>query len=174
MAPKRGAHEGNDTTDKVVNQMLTEMNGLQEMKDIVVIGATNRPDLLDAALLGPGRFDRVVLVSAPDAKARKDILKIHTKKMPVARGVKIDEMAQKMEGYVGADIEAVCREAAIIALRESEMKAENVSAEDFDKAIEKVRPSVTKEIKEAYEKFGESFSAAKAREMNEDKPSYMG
>jgi len=173
LVPKRGANQDSSgVTEKVVNQLLTEMNGLQEMKDVVIIGATNRPDLLDSALLRPGRFDRIVLVSIPDAKSRKEVFKLHTKKMPLAKDVKIDELVSKTEGYVGADIESVCREAAMLALRE-DMTARDVKMKYFMEALKKVRPSASKDIEAMYQQFNENFRKTRAEEMK-DKPTYYG
>ena len=159
-------------SEKVVNQLLTEMNGLQEMRDVVVVGATNRPDLLDSALLRPGRFDRIVLVGVPDAKSRKEIFKVHLKNMPVAKDVKIDEMVTKTEGYVGADIESVCREAAMLALRD-DMNVKEIKMKYFNDALKKVRPSASKDIEAIYEEFMSNFRKTRAEEMK-DKPSYYG
>jgi len=173
LVPKRGAsQDSSGVTEKVVNQLLTEMNGLQEMKDVVVIGATNRPDLLDSALLRPGRFDRIVLVSIPDAKSRKEVFKLHTKKMPLAKDVKIDELVPKTEGYVGADIESVCREAAMLALRD-DMTSRDVKMKYFLEALQKVRPSASKDIEAMYAQFNENFRKTRAEEMK-DKPTYYG
>jgi len=173
LVPKRGANQDSSgVTEKVVNQLLTEMNGLQEMKDVVVIGATNRPDLLDSALLRPGRFDRIVLVTIPDAKSRKEVFKLHTRKMPLSKDVKIDELVAKTEGYVGADIESVCREAAMLALRE-DMTARDVKMKYFIEALKKVRPSASKDIEAMYEQFNENFRKTRAEEMK-DKPIYYG
>jgi len=173
LVPKRGAsQDSSGVTEKVVNQLLTEMNGLQEMKDVVVIGATNRPDLLDSALLRPGRFDRIVLVSVPDAKERKEIFKLHTKKMPLAKDVKFDELLQKTEGYVGADIESICREAAMLALRE-DMTSRDVKMKHFTEALKKVKPSASKDIEATYAQFNENFRKTRAEEMK-DKPNYFG
>ncbi|WP_456419808.1 CDC48 family AAA ATPase [Methanocaldococcus infernus] len=118
IAPKRGRDISSGVTDKVVNQILTELDGLEEPKDVVVIAATNRPDIIDPALLRPGRLDRIILVPVPDEKARLDIFKIHTRGMSLAEDVDLEELAKKTEGYTGADIEAVCREAAMLAVRE--------------------------------------------------------
>jgi transitional endoplasmic reticulum ATPase len=148
------------------------MNGLQEMKDVVVIGATNRPDLLDSALLRPGRFDRIVLVSIPNVAARKDIFNLHLKKIPIAKDVKKEELVQKTEGYVGADIESVCREAAMLALRE-DMTARDVKMKYFIEALKKVRPSASKDIESMYQQFNENFRKTRAEEMK-DKPTYYG
>ena len=119
IAPKRGRDLSSAVTDKVVNQLLTELDGMEEPKDVVVIAATNRPDIIDPALLRPGRLDRVILVPVPDEKARLDIFKIHTRGMNLAEDVSLEELAKKTEGYTGADIEALCREAAMLAVRES-------------------------------------------------------
>ncbi|MGV8171485.1 MAG: CDC48 family AAA ATPase [Candidatus Woesearchaeota archaeon] len=173
LVPKRGANQDSSgVTEKVVNQLLTEMNGLQEMKDVVVIGATNRPDLLDSALLRPGRFDRVVLVSIPDAKSRREVFKLHTRKMPLAKDVKLDELIPKTDGYVGADIEAVCREAAMLALRD-DMTARDVKMKYFLEALKKVKPSASKDIEAMYQQFNEQFRKTRAEEMK-DKPVYYG
>lgn len=173
IVPKRGVNsDSSGVTEKVVNQLLTEMNGLREMKDVVVIGATNRPDLLDSALLRPGRFDRIVLVSVPDAKSRKEIFDVHLKNMPTAKDVKKDELVSKTEGYVGADIEAVCREAAMLALR-ADMNTKEIKMKFFNEALKKVRPSASKEIEALYEEFHKSFRKTRAEEMK-DKPMYYG
>ncbi len=172
IAPRRGASSDNKVSERVVNQMLTEMDGLEELNDVVVIGATNRPDILDTALLRPGRFDRIILTPVPDEKARLDIFTIHAKSMPL-KGVDLQNLANRSQGYVGADIEAVCREAAMIALRE-DMKADTVKMKHFEKAFDKVKPSVTKEIEDAYSKLQDFFTQAKGKEMQEEKPDYMG
>ena len=117
-----GARSGNDTdsgvTKRVVNQLLTEMDGLEELQDVSIIAATNRPDMLDAGLMRPGRFDRHIKVDVPDEEARIAIFEVHTKGMPLAEDVNLKKLAKNTEGYVGADIEAVCREAAMFTLRD--------------------------------------------------------
>ena len=176
IAPRRNGSSGSDNhnvTERVVNQLLTEMDGMQEMADIVIIAATNRPDILDTALLRPGRFDRIVLVSAPDKKAREEIFKVHTKNMPLAKDVSFKELVEKTEGYAGADIESVCREAAMLALRK-DIKADKIKLADFKEALEKVRPSVTKDIEKAYEELQKQFRKASSERMREEKPSYYG
>ena len=172
IAPRRGISSDSHVTERVVNQLLTEMDGLKTMADVIVIAATNRPDMIDTALLRPGRFDRIILADVPDEKTRLEILKVHTEKMPL-KNVKLSEIAKKTEGYVGADLEAVCREAAILALRK-DMKSKEIIAKEFDDALEKVRPSATKEIKQAYEEIKEHFKSARGKEMKDDKPSYYG
>ena len=171
LAPKRGLGSDTNVTERVVNQLLTEIDGLEDLYDIVVIAATNRPDMVDPALLRPGRFDRMVLSPAPDQKARLEIFKVHCKNMPIRTDLK--KLATQSEGYVGADIEAICREAAIYALREN-MQAKIVTTSHFKEALKKVRPSVTPEIRKAYEDIRESFVSSRAKALKEDKPSYMG
>ena len=157
IAPHRGLRSGDSgVTERVVNQILTEIDGIIMLKDVVTIAATNRPDLLDQALLRPGRFDRIIFVSPPDREARLQIFKVHTKKMPLSSEVELDELAAKTEGYTGADIEALCREAAMIAIREG-YKARKVEMKDFLKAMETIRPSVSPEDVERHERFAAHY-----------------
>ncbi len=152
IAPARGyRHDTSGVTDRIVNQLLTELDGIEPLRRVVVIAATNRPDIVDPALLRPGRFDRLIYVPPPDFKARLEIFKVHTRKMPLADDVNLEELAKMTEGYTGADIAAVCREAAIIALRE-EFKVRPVQMKHFLKALKIVPPSLTKEDIERYEK----------------------
>ena len=171
LAPKRGTSSDSNVTERVVNQLLTEMDGMEDLYDIVVVAATNRPDMVDPALLRPGRFDRIILTPVPDEKARTEIFKVHTKEMPV--NADIEKLAKMTEGYAGADIEAICREAAIYALRQN-FNAKSVEEEHFTEALKKVTPSITKEIEQAYKDVKENFSATRARQMKEEKPNYMG
>jgi transitional endoplasmic reticulum ATPase len=171
LAPRRGLGGSNQVTERVVNQLLTEIDGLVDLINVVVIAATNRPDMLDPALLRPGRFDRIIMTPSPDKTARLAIFKVHTKPMPLASEVNLEELAEKTECYVGADIEAVCREAAIFMLREN-IDAKEVTKTAFEKALQKVRPSVTKEILESYKDIEEYFKQAQARAM--EKPVYYG
>ncbi len=151
LAPRRGGTSDSHVTERIVSQMLTAMSGLEELHDVIVIAATNRPDMLDPALVRPGRFDRQVLVPTPDEKSRMEILKIHTKAMPLAKDVDLKHLARHTDNYTGADIEALCREAAMIVLRE-DLDSKKVASEHFEKALEIVRPSVSKELNEAYER----------------------
>ncbi|WP_370004853.1 CDC48 family AAA ATPase [Methanothermobacter sp. KEPCO 2] len=136
---RSGSTADSGVTQRVVNQLLTEIDGLEELQDVAVIAATNRPDILDPALLRPGRFDRHVKVDDPDREARLAIFKVHTKDMPLADDVDLEKLADRTEGYVGADIEAVCREAAMLTLREN-MDAEEVPMKHFLEAMEKIKP----------------------------------
>ena len=135
---------GNDTdsgvTKRVVNQLLTEMDGLEELEDVSIIAATNRPDIIDPGLMRPGRFDRHIKVDTPSEEARIAIFEVHTKNMPLADDVNLKKLAKATEGYVGADIEAVCREAAMLTLR-NDMEASEIPNKYFKEAIEKVKPA---------------------------------
>ncbi|NCN86999.1 CDC48 family AAA ATPase [archaeon] len=155
IAGRRGTDQ-NKVTERVLNQLLSEMDGIEDMKDVLVMAATNRPDMLDTALLRPGRFDKILLVNAPSEEGRLNIFKIHTKNMPLAKDVKLGELAKEAEGFTGADIEALTREAAMIALRE-DMNAETVSKKHFELAIRKVKPSVTKQSIEIYKRIEDQF-----------------
>lgn len=145
IASTRGLNSDSGVTQRVVNQLLTEMDGMEELHDISVIAATNRVDIIDPALLRPGRFDRHVEVGLPDLESRIAIFKVHTKDIPLASDVDIEQLAKKTEGYVGADIEAVCREAVMLTLRE-DMDAEEVYMSEFNKAMEKVKPKKDQEL----------------------------
>jgi len=155
VVPRRGSGIGDaHVTERVISQMLTELDGLEKLENVVVLAATNRPDLIDPALLRPGRFDRLLLVPAPDKRARLEIFKIHTRGMPLAKDVSLERLAEETEGCVGSDIQAICREAAMMVLRE-DIKAKEVRMKHFREAMEKIRPTVTPEIAKGYEVFGE-------------------
>ena len=156
-----------------MNQMLTELDGLEALNDVVIIAATNRPDIVDPALLRQGRFDRIILTHVPDEDSRKKIFNLYLQKMPLAKDVKAADLAKKTEGYVGADIEGVCREAAMIALRE-DFKSKEVTMQHFEQALEAVRPSVSKEVEEAYQQLKEYFSSARAKQIKEERAPYVG
>lgn len=146
---RRGSDTGSKVTDNVLNQLLAEMDGIVDLDGVVILGATNRPDMLDGALLRSGRFDRIVSTTVPDKAGRLEILKIHTKEMPLAKDVNIELFAEKMDGLVGADIEGICREAAMLALRDN-IKATEVKKKNFDEALKKVKPSVSLEDARQY------------------------
>ena len=134
--------EGSDVTNRVVNQLLSSMDGVEGMEGVIVVAATNRPEMIDPALLRSGRFERVMHVPPPDPEALKAILEIHTENMPLGK-FSLDEIASKLENYTGADIEAVCREAGLIAMRADR---KTVSKKHFEEAVERVRPTVTDEM----------------------------
>lgn len=173
MAHRRSSGQDSKVNERIVNQLLTEMDGLQELSDVVIIAATNRPDMLDTALMRPGRFDRIVMTPVPDEKAREQIFKVHTRGMPLAKNIDVKELVKKTSNYVGADIESICREAAIMALRD-DLKVKTIKMKYFEKAIKKVKPSVTPEIEESYRKLKDQFTKARAEEMGKNRPSYYG
>ncbi|WP_440059952.1 CDC48 family AAA ATPase [Thermogladius sp. 4427co] len=156
IAPARGMRYDSGVTDRIVNQLLTEMDGIQPLRKVVVIAATNRPDILDPALLRPGRFDRLIYVPPPDYQARLEIFKVHTRKVPLANDVDLAELAKLTEGYTGADIAAVVREAVMLALRDR-LEARPVEMKYFLKALEVVKPSLTREQIEEYERIAKEI-----------------
>ncbi|MEM0457749.1 MAG: AAA family ATPase, partial [Sulfolobales archaeon] len=149
IAPVRG-RDASDVTDRIVNQLLSEMDGIKPLRGVVVIAATNRPDLIDPALLRPGRFDRVIYVPPPDKKARLEILKIHTRRIPLASDVDLEKLAEMTEGFSGADIEALVREAVMLALREK-LEVRPVSMEYFMRALKSIKPSLVGDVNRKYE-----------------------
>jgi transitional endoplasmic reticulum ATPase len=228
IAPKRGQGADSNVTERVVNQLLTEIDGLEKMNDIVIIAASNRPDMIDSSLLRPGRFDRLIYVKVPDTKGRYEIMKVHTRRVPIdydnvdytnysyaldSHDVDVSQMAsdhampssstvkdseeklphkeqissnrdkfmmiiaKKTEGFSGADIESLVKEAAILALRKSidanttNGKDIKVTMSDFESALNKVKPSITKEIEEAYQQMESKLRLAKGEEI---KPVYYG
>ncbi len=172
LAAKRGLEVGTRVTEQVLNQLLAEMDGIEDLTNVVVIGATNRPDMLDPALLRPGRFDRILLVNVPDKKSRSEILKIHTKNMPLAADVKLEEYVEKTEGYVGADLENLAREAAMLALREN-IEAKDVKKKHFNEALKKVKASIGKGDIERYKKVEENYLRS-AKSALSTESSYLG
>ena len=153
---ERGTGSDSNVTERVISQLLTEMDGLSALHDVVVIAATNRPDIIDPALLRPGRFDKSIYIGTPDRDSRRKIFEIHTKSKPLAEDVDLEELAKETEDYTGADISAVCNEAVMIAVRklvesgqmpsDEEIAACKVQMEHFRTAIEKIGPRVRKEL----------------------------
>jgi len=173
VAPVRGSSSGDsNVTERVISQFLTEMDGLEELRNVIIIAATNRPDIVDPALLRPGRFDRLLLVPPPDLEARKQIFRIHTKKTPLAEDVKLDELARKTEGYTGADIASICNTAVMLSIKEHIGKAKDaedakkkakglkVAKRHFDEAMQKVKPISGQELR-MYERFSQQFADTK-------------
>jgi len=154
IAPIRGGDDGS-AWERVVAQMLTSMDGVESLNNVMVMAATNRPDMIDPALLRPGRFDKLVLVGKPDLKARECILKVHTRKMPL-KDVDLSELASMTDGYVGADLAALCREAGLTAYRQDK-DSEYVTMDHFREALKKVFPSVDKNMFESYNKIGKDI-----------------
>jgi transitional endoplasmic reticulum ATPase len=154
IAPTRGGGFDSHVTERMISQLLTEMDGLESLNNVVVIAATNRPDMIDSALLRPGRFDRLVHVPTPDLDARRAILEIHSKKKPLGDDVKLDDLAKKTEGYSGADLSALVNEAVMLAIREFVSRGEEITIDNLKKekigmsyfmtALEKVKPAARK------------------------------
>jgi transitional endoplasmic reticulum ATPase len=174
IAGERGQNMGDSGVgERVVSQLLTELDGIEDLEDVVVIATSNRPDLIDSALLRPGRLDRHVHVPVPDEEARRAILEVHTRDKPLADDVDLDKLARKTEGYVGADIEALAREASMAASREfinsvspEEMTESlgnvRVTMDHFEHALDEINPSVTDETRERYEEIERRFERAEA------------
>jgi transitional endoplasmic reticulum ATPase len=156
LIPVRGTSSDSNVTERVISQLLTELDGLEELKDIVVLAATNRPDIVDPAVLRPGRFDRLIFVNPPNQKGRLQIFKVYTRDMPLASSVSLKELASVTEGFVGSDIEALCRESGMLALRES-FEIETVTMDHFNSALERIHPTVTADVIKYYEKISEKF-----------------
>lgn len=155
LVPARGGGLGEpQVTERVVNTILAEMDGLEELQSVVVIGATNRPNLIDPALLRPGRFDELIYVSVPDRPGRRKILEIHAKGMPIADDVDLDDLAARTERFTGADLEDLVRRAGMFALRES-IDSNIVAMVNFERALDETRASVTGEMEEEYERIQE-------------------
>ncbi len=163
LAPQRGGGLGEPAvTERVVNTMLAELDGLEELQGTVVIGATNRPTLIDPALMRPGRFDELVYVSIPEREGRLHILRIHTTKMPLADDVDLDVLAERTRGYTGADLEDLVRRAGLQALRE-DLEAGSVSMRFFEKALAETRASVTPEMEREYQSLAEELKRENPR-----------
>ncbi len=164
IAPRRGASMDSGVTERIVNQLLTSMDGIEVLNGVVVIAATNRPDIIDPALLRAGRFDKIIYIPPPEEEGRLKILEVHTKKMPLAKDVNLQEIAKKTDGYVGADLENLCREAGMMAYRENP-DATEVNQEAFLKAMKSIRPSVDKNVI----KFYTDLAATMGRDISEKK-----
>ena len=170
IAPIRGASFDSHVTERVISQILTEMDGMEELKDVLVIAATNRPDMVDSALLRPGRLDRLIYVTPPCADARKEIFEIHLDGKPLDNKVDLTELARMTDGYVGSDIQAICREASIIGLREKitpGMDREEakkikdsivITMDHFDSAMTRVKPTTSCGKLQDYEKLASEFA----------------
>ena len=152
LVPTRGLGGDNQVTERVISQVLTELDGLEELRDVVIIGATNRPDMIDQALLRPGRFDKLLYVPVPDLEARKEIFKIHIRDRPLGKDISIDDLARRTDGYSGADIQAVVDTASMFAIRayvdkyrgsdviKAKLKELEITKKDFEEAMSKVKP----------------------------------
>ena len=147
--------EGSDVSNRVVNQLLASMDGVESLDGVIVIAATNRPEMIDPALLRSGRFERVLHIPPPDASAREKIFNIHSSGMPLSK-FSLKDIIGGLDGFTGADIEAVCREAALITMRANKKK---VTKSHFEEAISRVRPTVTHEMLQYYQKMEERLTS---------------
>ena len=184
LATERGSGGTSNVGERVVSQLLTELDGLENLEDVVVFATTNRPDLIDSALLRPGRLDRHIHVPVPDQEARKSVLEVHTRNTPLADHVDLDEIARRTEGYVGADVEALCREATMEATRGliAELDPEDeeydettcvVTTSDFEHALSEVQPSVTEETKEEYDEIEERFQRNSVTQQDRERRGFQ-
>lgn len=182
VATERGSNNmDSGVTERVVSQLLTEIDGLENLEDVMVIATSNRPELIDKALLRPGRIDRQIHVPIPDLEARREILNVHTKNNPLGDDVDLEEIADRTDGFVGADIEALCRTATMNATRNylSEVSDEDIDSsdvqvtmEDFNAALEEVVPSVNSEMKEKYKNIELDLQGEQDKE-NDPRPSFQ-
>jgi transitional endoplasmic reticulum ATPase len=166
LAPQRGYTSDSHVTERIVNQLLTSIDGLESLEGVVVVGATNRPDIIDPGLLRTGRFDRHILIPAPDLKTRLEIFKVHTQNMPL-KDVPIDELAKLTEGYSGADIEGICREAGVMALRK-DMDSDKVTMANFEEAMKLIRPSMDEGTVKYYERISRELEGGMHKRKKDD------
>jgi transitional endoplasmic reticulum ATPase len=173
LVPIRGGAVGEPhVTERIVNQLLSEMDGLEELRGVVVIGATNRPDIIDPALLRPGRFDELIMVPVPGLESRRKIFQVHLQKIPLTGDVDIEEMVKLTEQYTGADIAAVVRKAGRLALRE-DMQTEEVGQKHFLTALLEIGPSVTPDTMKYYAKLGMELRKKASREVERGGEMYV-
>lgn len=165
LVPVRGGGAGEPhVTERVVNQLLSEMDGLEELHGVVVIGATNRPDIIDPALLRPGRFDELIMAPVPDKESRQKIFQVHLKKVPLAEDIDMEALIKQTDNYTGADIAAVVRKAGRLALRE-DMAADKIGQKHFMAALEEIGPSVTPETMKYYSRMASELRKKASREV---------
>jgi transitional endoplasmic reticulum ATPase len=163
LAPERGGGMGEPAvTERVVNTLLAEMDGLEELRGVVVIAASNRPAMIDPALLRPGRLDELIYVPVPDLEGRRRILGIHTGRMPLADDVRLDVLADRTSGYTGADLEDLVRRAGLLALRD-DPAANIVTMHLFDRALTETRASVTEEMEKEYRQLADTLKRESPR-----------
>lgn len=156
IASKRGGceGEGSNVSERVLTQLLTELDGVETLNDVTLVAATNRPDIIDKALMRPGRIDRIIYIPLPDLKTRSEIFSIQLRNTPLAPNCNIDGVVAETEGYSGAEIAAICREAAMAALQE-DINITHVSHEHFVKALDTVKPRISTDLVRYYAKFQE-------------------
>ncbi len=168
----RGMRDDSGVSQRIVNQFLAELDGMQSLQSVLVIGATNRADIIDPAALRPGRFDTVVFVPPPDRDARVDIFKVHTRRMPLADDVSLEKLAELTDGFSGADIENLVREAAMAAVR-SDWKAKPVHMKHFKTALEETRPSISQEDVKRFLELAEQVKKRQPQKSSDVLPGYM-
>jgi len=169
IAPKRGEVTG-EVERRVVAQLLSLMDGLEGRGKIIVIGATNRVNDIDPALRRPGRFDREIEIGVPDTDGRYEILLIHTRGMPLSEDVKLDKIAQNTEGYSGADLENLCREAGMVAIREKMNELDKIELRHFEAAIQKIKSTLSQQVIERYEQMAKQIT--ESRNITESKADF--
>uniref|UniRef100_A0A4W6BP65 non-chaperonin molecular chaperone ATPase n=1 Tax=Lates calcarifer TaxID=8187 RepID=A0A4W6BP65_LATCA len=158
LASERGSSSGSGGVgDRVLAQLLTEMDGVEQLRDVTVLAATNRPDMIDKALMRPGRLDRIVYVPLPDAPTRREIFSLQFRNMPVAQNVSLDDLVTRTNKYSGAEITAVCREAALLALQE-DIKAQHIEARHFESALNTVKPRIPDSLIQSYISYQQQHS----------------
>ncbi len=163
----RSMTESTHTFSSIVNQILVEMDGIENRKGVIIIASTNRPDIVDPAFLRPGRFDRLIFVEAPDIEARKKILEVHSKDMPLADEISLKKLAQLTEGYSGADLENVCREAGMQAIREKMEDLEKIENKHFEFSLSKIKSTLPKSVIDKYENMAKDIT--ESRNIKESK-----
>ncbi|MCX6741958.1 MAG: CDC48 family AAA ATPase [Candidatus Pacearchaeota archaeon] len=173
LAGRRGRDLSSGVTERVLNQLLAEMDGIESLNEIVVIGATNRPDMLDPAILRPGRFDRLVKVLPPNKEERLAIFKVHTKNMPLAKDISLASLSEKTDGFTGADIESICRESGMLALRD-DIEAKEVKKKHFDAAFKKFGPSVSVNDVKRYNDIETNYLRSARAALKDNEHSYTG
>ncbi len=166
IAPRRGLQTSSGVTERIVNQLLTSIDGLESLDRVLVLAATNRPDILDEALLRTGRFDALIYVEPPNVAGRLEILKVHSRRMPLEE-VDLADIAQRTNGYVGSDLAALCREAGLVAIREN-LKANKVTMAHFAEALKITHPSVDPESLKFYEEFQKQLSRERVSRRREE------
>ena len=165
IAGSRGNHFDSGVSNRVLDQLLTELDGLEVLQNVLFIAATNRPDLIDQSLLRPGRIDKLIYIGPPDAAGREKILRVHTANVPLAKDVSLKELAEKTEGFSGADLEGLVREATLLAIEENNLNKSNVSLKHFEKILLKLNPTVSEQTENAYGDFKKHY--------RDFKPSYI-
>ncbi|MFA4855633.1 MAG: CDC48 family AAA ATPase [archaeon] len=166
LAPKRGLNFGSHVSETVVNQLLTELDGIEQNRGVIFMAATNRPDLIDPGLMRPGRIDKLVRIEAPSKEGRLEIFKVHTKNVMLDKDVSLEALVEKTGGFNGADIEGLIRTAALVALRKSAMKPVPITMKDFEKALSSASASITQKVEDSYTEF--------EKHIAEFKPTYVG